>query len=297
MSITRRPFEPDRLDALLDFCAQHPTNDFTPALRRRLIDRLVSAPEGVIELVDAEGPRLVAATVDAVRSVADCAVLDVLGARGPAVDPALVLEPAERFVARGPRRGLEVAAAGAASGWGPALVARGYVEAWRSYDMETAEIEAPPPPDLPDPQWRWRPAMDARRDPELAQAWHRAIDRAMGSVPGSYLSSLAERLRALREDAPSEMLLCAGRVAGFATGSIIRPGVGSVDILGRDPAFRGFGLGPVLLARIMGRLAAIGARRFALDVTASNADALALYRRFGFEIVRETPVYRWWKSA
>ena len=286
-SLQRRPFSAARLDALLAFCARRPASPFSPDLRRRLMTRLVSGPAGVIELVDGGQTVALAVAVDAVDSVADCAVLDMLGGRA-AADP--ILDAAERFVAAGARRGIEVPLTGHTAHWRPQLEARGYRVAYTSYEMETPARPPPPTPPLPGPDWRWVTATVAH-----AEAYHRVVARAMGPVPGAYRSTLADFTRGLGEGQPEDLLVCGETIAGFVTvGAPLpaAPGLGHVHQIGRDPAFRGQGLGPILLARALNRLADLGAGRFALDVTASNVAALDLYLRHGFEIVEEIPVYR-----
>lgn len=285
--LARRPFDPRRLDALLDFCARRPASPFPPDLRRRLMTRLVSGPDGVIELTRDDRTEALAVAVDAVDSVADCAVLDLLGGDAPA---APILDAAEPFVARGPRRGLEVPLTGHTARWRATLEARGYRLAYTSYEMRTGEGPPQPAPALPDiagERWRWR-VVDARD----AEAYHRVIGRAMGPVPGAYLSSFDELRRQIGRGHPDDLLLCGDAIAGFVTIGGPRDGVGHVNMIGRDPDFRGRGLGPILLGRALSRLAALGARRFALDVTASNVAALDLYLRHGFEVIEEVPVYR-----
>jgi ribosomal-protein-alanine N-acetyltransferase len=59
----------------------------------------------------------------------------------------------------------------------------------------------------------------------------------------------------------------------------------------RRPAYRGQGLGARLVTEGLRILAEAGARDVELSVEARNDRALALYRRFGFEIVGRTPVH------
>ncbi len=287
MPLTRRPFTADRLEPLLDVCARRPASPFSPDLRRRLLTRLVSGPDGVIELVDGDETVALAVAVDAVDSVADCAVLDMLAGRA---DAAPILDAAERFVARGPRRGLEVPLSSHTAHWRPVLDARGYRLAYTSYEMETPPQPAPPMPPLPGPTWRWITA-EARH----VEAYHRVVARAMGPVPGSFRGSLDDLRRRIAEGASEDLLLCGETIAGFANVGAplpVAPDLGHVHQIGRDPDFRGRGLGPILLARALHRLAALGATRFALDVTASNTAALELYVRHGFAVVEQVPVYR-----
>jgi len=280
----RRRFTPDRLDALLDFCQRQPATPVPPALRRRMMTRLTTDVDGVIELVRQGETVAVAVTIDGVRSVADCAVLDLLGG---AADAAPMLDAAEAFVARGPRAGLEVPLTRHTAHWRSALEARGYRLAYTSYEMRTPARPAPDPPPMPGPGWSW-----AIAGVDRAAGHHAVVSRAMGPVPGAFRAPLSEFTDRLSEGLPDELLLCGERIAGFVAIGGPGDGVGHIDLIGRDPDFRGCGLGPILLARAMARLSAAGARRFALDVTASNTAALALYRRYGFDPVEQIPVYR-----
>ena len=62
-------------------------------------------------------------------------------------------------------------------------------------------------------------------------------------------------------------------------------------MLGRVPAYRGRGLGPRLVAEGLRVLREAGAGDVNLSVEVSNEQALALYRRFGFEVLTRTPVF------
>jgi ribosomal protein S18 acetylase RimI-like enzyme len=66
---------------------------------------------------------------------------------------------------------------------------------------------------------------------------------------------------------------------------------GEVRIVGRAPAYRGRGLGPRLLREGLRLLELGGAGDVDLVVEAENVRALALYRRFGFEPIAQTPVF------
>ena len=60
------------------------------------------------------------------------------------------------------------------------------------------------------------------------------------------------------------------------------------------PDWRGARLGDIVLAEAMRLLVARGAARLRLGVTATNAPALALYRRAGFSVVE---AWRGWRLA
>ena len=116
----------------------------------------------------------------------------------------------------------------------------------------------------------------------------------MNPVPGAYISDEDTfRELALGRQRQASLLLCGERVAGFACFRDLGDQSGYVDMIGRHPDFRGHGLGPLLLTRAMRCLGEVGVQRFALDVTATNTDALALYQRHGFSTVLTVPAYRW----
>lgn len=66
--------------------------------------------------------------------------------------------------------------------------------------------------------------------------------------------------------------------------------VGSIQNVGVAPAYRGMGLGSVLLHRALKGFLDADQSNVTLEVTARNSAAIRLYRRVGFEIVRT--VYR-----
>ena len=57
---------------------------------------------------------------------------------------------------------------------------------------------------------------------------------------------------------------------------------------GVSAALRGQGIGAALLQRQIAHAQAIGKRKFALDVAATNPRAQQLYERLGLRVVRET---------
>lgn len=76
-----------------------------------------------------------------------------------------------------------------------------------------------------------------------------------------------------------------GRIAGFAAATLLLDGVENrceLDTMAVDPAARRRGLGQALLEAVLAWAAERGARRVGLEVRASNAAALGLYRRMGF---------------
>lgn len=70
---------------------------------------------------------------------------------------------------------------------------------------------------------------------------------------------------------------------GFHWTKVHDGGIGEVYVLGVSPAAQGLGLGPALLFAGLRHLAARGLREAMLYVDESNAAAMAMYRKYGFE--------------
>ena len=112
---------------------------------------------------------------------------------------------------------------------------------------------------------------------------------AFADVPGWYGAGV-DVMRAMIAEAPiPPRLVRAGDrlVASARVG--LGPGGedGLIHSIARDPAFRGRGLGALLLAEAMRVLHTAGARRFKLDVASVNRRAIDLYLRHGFVVTSE----------
>ncbi len=83
-----------------------------------------------------------------------------------------------------------------------------------------------------------------------------------------------------------------GALRGYAAGTVVAD-EGEVLNLAVAPAFRRRGVARLLLTALLDALHARGAQSLFLEVRASNAAALALYRAFGFrELGRRIAYYR-----
>ncbi|MEJ7762749.1 MAG: ribosomal protein S18-alanine N-acetyltransferase [Thermomicrobiales bacterium] len=80
------------------------------------------------------------------------------------------------------------------------------------------------------------------------------------------------------------------RIAGFA-GMWVIYDEAHVTTIGVDPAYRGQGLGEMLLVHLFGAAIGRGAKWLTLEVRVSNESALALYRKYGFEVHGTRPRY------
>jgi ribosomal protein S18 acetylase RimI-like enzyme len=99
--------------------------------------------------------------------------------------------------------------------------------------------------------------------------------------PDAYWQRFAQVFRPERGDLL--VALADGRGVGLVS-AIARDGFGHVGAMWVDPAARGAGLGRRLLEAACAALRARGCWRILLDVTDTNAPAIALYRSAGFEL-------------
>ncbi len=84
-----------------------------------------------------------------------------------------------------------------------------------------------------------------------------------------------------------------GRMWGLSLASLVAEHAGHITQLCVAPSQKGKGLGYELLRRSMLALAQAGAEKVSLTVTAANENAVALYERVGFRIVRQFPALVW----
>ncbi|HEY4085818.1 MAG TPA: GNAT family N-acetyltransferase [Bryobacteraceae bacterium] len=96
--------------------------------------------------------------------------------------------------------------------------------------------------------------------------------------------------------APSSFMVFdrqSGEAVGMVLASFVAEEAGHISQLCVLPGLRGFGLGRELLRRSDEVLRRNGARLVSLTVTESNAGAIALYARSGFQSVRNFFAYTW----
>jgi ribosomal protein S18 acetylase RimI-like enzyme len=80
--------------------------------------------------------------------------------------------------------------------------------------------------------------------------------------------------------------------AGELPVAFVVPRASLLCSLGRDPAYRGEGLGPLLMIEGLRLLAGLGATTVRLEVAERNATAIALYERFGFRRASVSSAWR-----
>jgi ribosomal protein S18 acetylase RimI-like enzyme len=290
-AVQRIVFSSDRLDEVLTFCARAPVGHFDAALRRRLLMQLTSDPTGTIVLADQEGLSVVATVIDVIADPRAAAELVVLGARGPVAAAAFVkgvLDPASRFAGGVGRAALILARPAFVAGIDGQLERSGFVFAYESCRMRLCggvrlDALVIQPPD----GWRFVAMDDA-----LVRPSHAVLIEIFRGMASATLPPFEEfRVAALTAIPGWRVLLDGGTVAGLVRLSI-DGAEGEVRVLGRRPAYRGRGIGRVLLDHGLRVLASFDVNTVHLEVEARNDRALDLYRSFDFEVVERTSYLR-----
>jgi ribosomal protein S18 acetylase RimI-like enzyme len=84
-----------------------------------------------------------------------------------------------------------------------------------------------------------------------------------------------------------------GRLCGISLTSMVAQEFGHVTQVCTSPAMRGTGVGYELLRRSLESLAGTRARKVSLTVTAANENAVALYEKMGFRVLKRFPAFVW----
>jgi ribosomal protein S18 acetylase RimI-like enzyme len=84
-----------------------------------------------------------------------------------------------------------------------------------------------------------------------------------------------------------------GHLCGISLASLVAPECGHITQICVSPEVRGTGIGHELLRQSLMTLKEMGCRSASLTVTAANEDAVNLYERVGFRIVRRFSAYVW----
>jgi ribosomal protein S18 acetylase RimI-like enzyme len=228
-------------------------------------------------------PLAVAALVEAGATASGAAELLLLAAAPGQPDIAASLAlvaAAERLVAAA---ALEVPLVGGMAGAEPALLGRGYAPLFATFAMS-----ADPPfgaPVLPPPAGMAWCDLTAER----VEAYDAAVRDAFSGAVGVRVPPIAAlAAAALRHRLPIRLLRRGDEVAGFVRIGLAPDGAGRIELLGRRAGHRGRGLGRCILGEGIERLRRAGATRIELEVVATNARALALYRAAGFVVTAET---------
>jgi ribosomal protein S18 acetylase RimI-like enzyme len=289
--IHRRPFHAAGLPGLLAFAAKHPVSYVDAETFERGLYQVVSEPASVIDLFAGDERVALAMVYDRLNEPPDT-VLAMLLAAGEVPDWApiseIVLTVAEDLARAAGKRTLTVS-------WleplplavSAAFAGRGQRPMIQEYRMDRAGTPASATPPLP-PGWRWED-VDAARMPQAL-----ALVRLAFAGQPSFLPDEDDLVRFLLSGRQRSRVLCdaSGPAAFVHVSCNPAQRLGYVGPIARHPSYRGRGLGDLLVAESLSLLAGMQPTRICLDVTATNTRALDLYRRHGFEIVRQVGFYR-----
>lgn len=84
-----------------------------------------------------------------------------------------------------------------------------------------------------------------------------------------------------------------GRMCGISLASLVATESGHITQICVSPGARGTGAGYALLRQSILTMRQMGCRTVSLTVTASNHDAIRLYERVGFEVIRRFSAFVW----
>jgi len=195
-----------------------------------------------------------------------------------------MMPEAERIACAGPRSMLEVALQPDLATAREGLVARGYHQDYSIFDMVALR------PD-PHPSVSGTPdALQPIRETDIP-TYRTMVLAAFAGTPGVSIPDEETFARAALAHRPRPFLFMEdGEAVGFLRVAVAPNGTGRIELLGRDPRWRGCGLGSRILAAAMGWLASAGAQEVTLQVSSASLHALEIYRNVGFQLERTTTV-------
>lgn len=163
---------------------------------------------------------------------------------------------------------------------------------FKRFRMERPLDRPVPPPTLP-AGFRWQPWRDDLLD-LFAEVKHGCFAGELDALvfpnfanPGG-CRELVRAIRERREFCRAATWLAVGPAGAVGTvqGLCLTGRWGAVQNVGVLPGWRGHGVGRALVLRALHGFRSAGMRAACLEVTAANAQAVALYRRLGFRCTR-----------
>ncbi|MES2643925.1 MAG: GNAT family N-acetyltransferase [Myxococcota bacterium] len=287
----RRPYTRARLDALVAFASTHALSRVHAPPARRLLAEL-APPEGVIELVADGQPVFVGAVIDRCENLHDAALFEVLGWDGTTPLDVLLAEATPIAIAVGRRAGRAQLSLSLPARQAGALQGQGWIRGEASYVLERDLSPWPSPAPPAGAEWEDLSPLDVAEH-------YDAVRAAFAEDPGMMLPDLDTfAVASLGAAVPVRVLRALSARRGEAEIAFARVvledegRVGYIASIGRAPAWKGRGLGPVALAEALRQLVRLGVARLRLGVTATNAAAVELYRRTGFVEVERWETWR-----
>mmetsp|Transcript_23180 Transcript_23180/g.39657 ORF Transcript_23180/g.39657 Transcript_23180/m.39657 type:complete len:309 (+) Transcript_23180:727-1653(+) len=253
-----------------------------------IANTLVSDPAKLLVHWQEERIGGVAAVLDRLDTAQNTAELVLLAVHPDAPAPKMLIDLVDRaevIAAAGPRTALEISIQPDLSAAKPQLIRRGYQEAYSIFDLSKSSYEGV------------KPELTGFKVQELTSSsvgeYYRCVRSAFADIPGVSIPNPELFAKTSLSYSPSPMLLWRGdQLVGFVRVSSTSDGLGTIELLGRNPAFRGQLIGRALLRIGMERLRKIGVHKMIVQVSAASVHAIELYKEEGFEVVSETPVVR-----
>ena len=264
------------LEPLIAYCRQHPAPDVD---LERFLRHLSS---GLSAIVDRRDAGVVGVILDRARSPSGAAQFHVVGSAASAIDAATAEAVLYQALAAGRKLGLAALDLAIDAFWAqhrPLQEAMGMRLAYCDLSMRSSDGAWGPDAELPE-RCAWHDLTPDRIDDYL-----RLQKAAFAGTDGIYAPEPAEQRRVLTTGKVAVRILSDG--TRILAALRYRAEDAFLYSLVRDPAAKGRGLGRLMLDEARRRLPG---RALHLDVVSSNRPALELYRRHGFEIVRELDV-------
>jgi ribosomal protein S18 acetylase RimI-like enzyme len=273
---TRSSSASSDLEALIAFCAANPVPDIDS---ERFLRHLCSSLGAVIDL---RHRGVVAAILDRAPAASGAVSFDLVGGRIDATDTATVETVLRSAVEAGGRLGIVGLELMLSAPWAPhraAIERLGFALSYRDLDMHCDH-----------PDWgEDAPLPVGAAWSDLGRAWidsYLEMQRtAFAQQPGVYFPDPAEQRRVLLSGVSRVRKLSDGN--RILAGLRYTPETAFLHSIVRNPAVKGQGFGRLVLDEAR---RALPSRSLALNVVSSNRVAVDLYRRHGFEILREHDV-------
>ena len=169
---------------------------------------------------------------------------------------------------------------------------------FKRYRMEIRLNESQiPSPTLPEGyDWReWNESDVERHALTKFQSFRDELDAEVFSCLGDYYGCLRLMTDIAQQEnflGPATWLVSCAALAGIPQdcgtiqGIAVSEHLGSIQNIGVVPAHRGMGLGRALILKSLEGFSLAGIKRVVLEVTASNSNAVELYRDLGFRVTR-----------
>jgi len=264
------------LEALIAFCAANPVPDIDS---ERFLKHLCSS---IAAAVDLRHRGVVAGILDRAPAASGAVAFDLLGCRPAAMDAATAETVLTCALEAAGRLGVEGLELMLGPHWAPHRVVierLGFTLSYRDLDMRCEQ-----------PDWGADAALPEGAEwSDLGRAWidpYLEMQRAaFTGLPGVYFPDPAEQRRVLLSGTSRVRKLSDGK--RILAGLRYAPETAFLHSITRNPAMKGQGLGRLVLDEARRELPG---RALTLNVVSSNRVAVELYRRHGFEILREHDV-------